>query len=266
MDFQLHERENWMAMVWLVADPSAAAQMYLSRNAAALRVAAKNDDEDVAISAHLVIDFGVPSGAMRYPAALEDHETVSRLRIQSLFQKLLKQYLPSVTAEVAEGVGKTGEPKLIMDAHPGRKITGTDLKPFEIELIKQTPRQQMTASHVDPFVQSVERRLFKLVHDGTAAQLRAGAVSYATKLRGLFPEHRIRIRWRDPDNRADAGATTIVEPGERPERLLERALTRTEHLEGFRGLPEATPTVISRLAQRMLESLRAMAVEDRGRR
>lgn len=266
MDMQLHERHNWMAMVWTLADPSTAAQMYLSRSAAALRAAAKSDDEDVAVSAHLVVDFEVSSGALRYPAALEDHENLSRLRIQLLFQKLLQNYLPTVTADVAEGVGKTGQPKIILDAHPGRKISGTDLKPVELELIKQTPRKQMTASHVDPFVQSIERRIFKLVHEGSAAELREAALAYVKGLRGRFPQHRIRIRWRDPADKVDTGSVTLIEPGDRPERLLERALTRTEHLDGFRGLPDATQTVNVRLALRMVESLRTVAAEDRGRR
>ena len=245
---------------WLIA--SAAAQMYLKRRAMELRAAAKADDEDVALSAHMVVDFDVPEGSMRYRTALEDHEGISRSRVQDLFQRLLRNYLPPVEAVLEEGITKVGPAKVNLDAHPGRLIRDTSAKPVEIDVVKLTRRKALAADSVDPFYQSVERRVFRLGRDGPFAELRAQAMAKVQELRNIHPDHRIRIRWRDPTaNSIDE--VTQLDPLDRPERLLERALTRTVQLGGFRNLPDATSNIIPRLADRMLACLRETADEDR---
>ena len=266
MDMEVYPRAKSVYFVWTLADPLMAAQVYMKRGKASLRPAIKDEDEDVALSAHLVIDFDVSAGVTHYPAGLEDHEGISRSRIQALLQRLLQDYMPDVVAVLDEGIEKPGRPKLIMTSHEGRPIKATDLKPMEIELIKQRPRRAMMASSGPMYYEVSERRVLKLAHDGTPATLRAAVVKFVTNLRRNYPDHRIRVRWRDPENREEPGEVTQLDPLERPERLLERALTRTEYLEGFRSLPDATNTIIARLADRMLEVVRAVAEEERPRR
>lgn len=255
-------RRHHVTLVWTLADPNAAAQMYLKHGGTGLRAAPKDDDEDVALSAHMVIDFDVPQNTMRYRVALEDHEGVSRTRIQVLFQTLLQENMPSVTAVLAEGVTKPGPPRVHLDAHPGRLIGQTATKPVEIDVVKLTPRRTMTAGTSDPFYQAMDRRVFKLGRDGAVAELRDRAIEKARELRRDYPEHTIRIRWQDPHNPDNKKEVTRLDPLDRPERLLERAMTREVHLSGFRNLPQATNTIVARLADRMLEAIRETAAED----
>jgi hypothetical protein len=161
---------NHVTLVWTLADPNAAAQMYLKRGGTGLRAAAKDDDEDVALSAHMVINFDVPQNTMRYRVALEDHEGVSRTRIQALFQTLLQENLPSVTAVLAEGVTKPGPPRVHLDAHPGRLMGQTATKPVTIDVVKLTRRRTMTAGVSDAYYQAMDRRVFKLARDGAVAE------------------------------------------------------------------------------------------------
>jgi len=261
MDMEIHERANYIVMVWTLTDPNTAAQMYMNRNKSDLRPAAKNEDEDVATSAHMIIDFSVPQNSMRYPTALEDHEGIARTRVQKFLQELLQQYMPPVTAIVGEGIEKTNPPKIVMDARPGRIMGKTSLSPVEIEVIRLTSRKQMIADSADLYYQASERRIFKLARQGLLSELRDEAIAFVHKLRKSSPDHTIRIRWRDPDDPRDAEVTK-VDPMDRPERLLERALTRTVHLTGFRNLPDATDKVVQRLAERMVEALRAAVSED----
>lgn len=261
MDMELNKSKNYVTFVWTLTDPNTARQMYLNRKKFELRPADKDEEEDVAISSHMVIDLGVPQNHKRYPVALEDHEHLSRSRIQKFLQDLMVDHMPPVTAVISEGVEKSGPPKVIMDAHPGRIMSRTDLAPAEIDLVLRTPRRAMVADDVDPYRQVVERRVFKLVRDGPMAELRQAAVDFVTQLRQKFPKHVIRVRWRDPDEPQRAEVTK-VDPLQRPEALLERALTRTIHLTGFRGLPDATEKIVTRLATRMLEELRRAIAED----
>jgi len=261
MDMDIHERKKHLVFVWTLTDPNTAAQMYLNRSQLDLRPATKSDDEDVAISAHMIVDFDVPLNSMRYPTALEDHEGLARTRVQKLLQDLLQKHMPPVTAIISDGVEKTNPPKVIMDARPGRIMGKTELAPVEIELIKLTPRRTMTADAADPYYQASERRVFKLAKQGALADLRDQAIAFVRKLRSERPDHTIRIRWRDPDDPQESEVTKL-DPLDRPERLLERALTRTVHLTGFRGLPDATDKVVQRLADRMVEALRSAVSED----
>ena len=265
MDMQVHGRDRHVVLVWTLADPNASPQMFLKRQAMMLRPAEKDDDEDVAVSAHMVIDFEVPVGSMRYRTALEDHEGIPRLRIQRLFQALLQSHMPPVTAVLEDGLTRVGPPKVVLNAHPGRLIADTSAKPVEIDVVKLTPRKALVADAVDPFYQSVDRRVFKLVRDGLVEELRMRAVEKVRELRHDFPDHRIRIRWRDPETNG-IDEVTQLDPLDRPERLLERAMTRTVLLSGFLNLPEATNKVVVRLAKRMLETLRQTAAEDARRR
>jgi hypothetical protein len=265
MDADVHGRSSHVVFVWTLADPSAAAQMFLKRGIMELRSAAKDDDEDVALSAHMVIDFDVAPESMRYRAALEDHEGISRSRIQSLFQTLLQDHMAPVVAFLEDGITKVGPPKVVLDAHPGRVIKDTSAKPVEIDVVKLTRRGALVADTLDPYYQSVERRVFKLARDGLAAELRTRALEKVWELREIHPGHRIRIRWRDPE-KAGIDEITQLDPLDQPERLLERALTRTVRLGGFRSLPDATNTIVPRLAERMLASLRETAADDAKRR
>jgi hypothetical protein len=262
MDMEVYEKKKYMVLVWTLTDPNTAAQMYLSRSQLALRPAAKNDDEDVAVSSHMVVDFDVPQNSTRYPIALEDHEGIPRWRVQKVFQELLQNHMPVVSVVVGDGIEKSNPPKIYMDARPGRVMQKTDLKPVEIEVVKLTPRKVMIADSADPYVEASERRVFKLVREGVLAEIRDEAVAFVKKLRKKNPNHTIRVRWRDPDNPSDSEVTKLDPLDERPERLLERALTRTVHLSGFRGLHDATDKIVTRLADRMLEALREVVSED----
>ncbi len=261
MDMEIHERSAYIVLVWTLTDPNTAAQMYMNRRRGGLRPAAKSDDEDVAISSHMVIDFDVPQNSMRYPTALEDHEGIARTRVQKYLQDLLQQYMPPVTAIVGEGIEKTNPPKIVMDARPGRIMGKTGLSPVEIEVITLSPRKVMVADSADIYYQASERRVFKLAREGRLSDIRDEAMGFVRKLRKNNPDHTIRIRWRDPDNPRDSEVTK-VDPIDRPERLLERALTRTVHLTGFRNLPDATDKIVQRLADRMVEALREAVSED----
>lgn len=261
MDMEIHGRARNVVLVWTLSDPGAAAQMYLKRDAMVLRAAAKDDDEDVALSSHMVIDLDVPNGSMRYPTALEDHEGIARLRVQKLFQAALQKYMLPVTAVLEDGLVKVGPPKVIMAAHPGRLIGDSALKPIEIDTFKLTPRRALVADDADFFYQAIDRRVFKLARDGPVAELRERALAKVRELRGAHPDHRIRIRWRDADTETPDEITQLY-PLDRPERLLERALTRTVLLGGFRNLPDATNIIVARLAERMLQALQDIAAED----
>lgn len=261
MDMDIHERKKHLVFVWTLTDPNTAAQMYLNRSQLRLRPATKSDDEDVAISAHMIVDFDVPLNSLLYPTALEDHEGLARTRVQKLLQELLQRHMPPVTAVISDGVEKTNPPKVIMDARPGRIMGTTKLAPVEIELIKLTPRRTMTAGAVDLYYQVSERRVFKLAMQGALADLHDQAIAFVRKQRSAYPDHTIRIRWRDPDDPQETEITKL-DPLDRPERLLERALTRTVHLTGFRGLPDATDKVVQRLADSMVNALRKVVLED----
>lgn len=82
-------------------------------------------------------------------------------------------------------------------------------------------------------------------------------------MRGEYKQHRIRIRWKDPDNTSVKPESTILQPDDnREERLLERVISRTELLTGFKNLPAATMRVIDCLASKMLETLLEIKKED----
>lgn len=260
MDMEIHRHH--VAFVWTLADPTAAAQIYMKRGGTELRAAAKDNDEDVALSAHMVVDFDVSQGAMHYRVALEDHEGVSRSRIQRLFQKLLQEHMPSVTAVSEDGIAKSGPPRVRLEAHPGRLIRETETKPVEIEVVKRTPRQTLTADMADPFYEAIDRRVFRLARGGAFAELRARAVAKANELLGRFPGYRIRIRWRDANDPNRRDEVTEIEPQDQPELLLERALTLTVHLTGLHNLPQATSTIVTPLAARMLAAIRDLEEED----
>lgn len=266
MDMEVHNRRRHVVFVWTLSDPGAAAQMYLSREAMVLRAAEKDDDEDVALSSHMVIDLDVPPGWMRYPTALEDHEGIARLRTQKLFQTVLQTYMPPVTAVLEDGLVKVGAPKVILAAHPGRLIGDSGLKPVQIDTFKLTPRRALVADDADYFYQAIDRQVFKRTRDGPVAELRDRALAKVRELRGVQPDHRIRIRWRDEADSEAADEITELDPLDRPERLLERALTRTVLLSGFRHLPDATNIIIARLAERMLQTLRDITAEDAKKR
>jgi hypothetical protein len=236
--------------------------MYLSRKRGKLRPAEKTDDDDVAISAHMVIDFDTDPNALRYAVGLEDHEGLSRSRIQALLEAEIKKHVPEVTGITEEGQEKVGAPKLILSAHPGELMKAGEMIPVQIDVVRQTPRRTMVADHVDPYVEVSERRILKLVHEGTAEQLREGLVRFVRRLKGQYPQHRFRVKWTS-DASPDVVGTTEVQPGERPERLLERALTRTVNIAGFRNLPDASEKIVDRLANRMLDVVREIGKEGR---
>jgi hypothetical protein len=263
MDMEIQPRKKAVFFVWTLADPNAAAQMYLNRGQARLRSAAKADDEDVAISSHLVIDFDVLPGMMRYPTGFEDNEGISRTRVKAFLVSLLKDYLGEVEAVLEEGISKTGLANVIMDSRPGRLIKESELKPIEIEMVKQLPRKQMTADSRELYREISDRRILRLVREGTAQQLQRDMVLFVKRLKGQYPQHRIRVRWRDANDADGPDEVTKADPLERPERLLERALSHTVTLDGFRGLPDATASVLPTLAERMLQELRRIASEDR---
>jgi hypothetical protein len=251
-----------VTFVWTLADPNTAAQVYLKRDGTGLRTAEKYDDEDVALSAHMVIYFAMPQNVMRYRVALEDHEGISRSRIQPLFQTLLQQCLPSVIGVTEEGTPKTGAPRVLLDAHEGRLMRDTENKPAAIEVIKLTPRRTMVADAADAYHQTSDRRYFKLVREGAPAELRDLMVAKARELRGEFPDYNIRIRWESPDDPNHRTEVTRIDPLQDPRTLLERATTRDILIDGFHNLPQATDKIVQRLADRMLDELRATVTED----
>ncbi|WP_156963867.1 hypothetical protein [Muricoccus aerilatus] len=262
MDAKVSRREKYLCILWTLADPNTAAQMYLSRTGGRLRPAEKTDDDDVAISAHMIIDFDTDPTALRYGVGLEDHEGISRTRIQSLFDAELKKHLPEVTGITPEGQEKVGAPRLMLSAHPGQMMKEGEMIPAQIEIVRQIPRRTMVADHADPYIEISERRVLKLVREGPIEQLQTELVAFVRRLKRKYPEHRFRVRWRNSVSPEVVG-TTQVEPQERPERLLERAMTRTVTLSGFRNLPDASETIVDRLASRMLGAVREVGREGR---
>ncbi|MFT8491020.1 MAG: hypothetical protein ABF672_10795 [Gluconobacter oxydans] len=171
-DFILDKKNNCIKIVWSLLDSNALLQVFFHGGSGEIRFAEKKDDEDPIISAHMVIYLGPEGKGTRNLVALEDEEGISRSRIRDLFQKLMETYLGEVTSVISEGVNKTGKPNIGFDAHPGKNVSGSNLIPFEIDLLKQNLRSVMCADGMDPYVETSERKVFKLVAEGSAKQLR----------------------------------------------------------------------------------------------
>lgn len=264
MDLAVSRAAKHAVILWTCADPAEATQMYMDRATYQHRAAVKPDNHDAVTSAHMVIDFSADD-SWRLPIALEDHEGISRGAIKDLLQSLLREIFGVIEVETERGP-KSGLLSLAIDSFPGIAIRGSDLQPVEIELVSAEPRRKATAANVPPFILKSDRKVFKIAATGTGAQMQELLAQKMHLLRHRHPDHRVRVRWRDPaGNQRDR--LTEIEPLQAVDDLLERALTRMEVVSGLDfDLPNATPNIVVPLAEKMVICLRRVLDEERTRK
>jgi hypothetical protein len=241
------------AIVWTLGNQSAAAPVFHDLGRLTYRTAKMRPGEAVAVSAHMVVDLCDPHNTQRYKVGLEDIDGISRGRVSALLERELRRLGP-VVADV-EGEAREGEAKVIMDSLPGPLMGSSGNRPYQIEVIRLSPSRGIKADAGSSFHASKEEWIFRASADSPVEQLVAALPSFVRKLRTAHPQHTIRVRWKHEGETRDL--ITRAQPGDRAERLLERAMTRAALIAdmGFE-MPDALTDVEPKLVDRILEVLR----------
>jgi hypothetical protein len=264
MHMTLDEQEKSAALLWTLADPTAAEQLFLSEATFELSAVERPPDHVPAVSAHMVIDFSVQP-AHRLAVAMEDHEGIGSSAVVAALQEILRETLPEITAVTETGNSKQGEPKVVLVSYAGKRIADSDLTVRQIELVRLARSKAIRADSSDEFYEASSQRVFRPTTKSTTEKLRDAAIRWAGRLRSEHPKDRVRIVWRDPKG-VEKDAVTQVEENQHVDGLLDRALARMLTLEGFTALPSASTTVVEPLRERMLKALREVLAEERPRK
>jgi len=253
-DMEISTAATAAAFVWTLGNLAASAPVLHRVIGNRLRTVAMQPGESVAVSAHMVIDLHDPKNAMRYGVGLEDIDGISRSRVENLLERELRK-LVTVSADVG-GREKEGEPVVTFDSVPGPLMGESGKRPMEIELLKLTPRRGLTAAAVPYYEEAKREYVFRADPSAPLDRLLAVLPTTVQDLMRQHPDHKVRVRWKTPGETREQ--VTQIDPTQRAEALLERALTSSACITdlGFE-MPGAVPTVDSRLVKRILEVLRS---------
>lgn len=253
-DMDVSTSSEAAAFVWTLGNRAASAPVFHNVQGNRLRAATMQAGDSVAVSAHMVIDLRDPLNATRYAVGLEDIEGISRSRVEALLEKELRKLI-TVAANVG-GREKEGEPSVRFDSMPGTLMSKSGSRPAEIEAIKLTPRRGLVAGHEPYFSETKREFVFRADPDAPLEKLLDALPAKVRQIRKEYRDHRIRVRWKQPgETRAKV---TQIDPTQRAEALLERAMTSSACITnlGFE-MPDAVPSVENRLVKRILEVLRS---------
>lgn len=253
-DMEVSSRSEAAAFVWTLGNQAAAAPVFHNIQGNTLRTVDMKPGEGLAISAHMVIDLNDPNNTYRYSVGLEDIEGVSRSRVQSLFEKELRKLI-TVSADVGARE-KEGPPNVTLDSVPGPLMGESGAYPVEIEVLRLTPRKELVASSAPLFHETKREVVFRPSPKAPLADLLDILPRMVDRLKKEYPDHRIRVRWKRPDE--TRLQVTAIDATQRAEALLERALTSNVRITdlGFE-MPYALPAVERRMVKRILEVLRS---------
>lgn len=251
-DMVVSPKDKRAALLWTIGNKFAAAPVFHNVETSELRTAEMKVGEALAYSAHMVIDFSDPTGTWRYPVALEDIDGISRSRTSELLQRELRK-ISSVTA-VVEGHPKSGLPTVVMNSMPGALMKNGRNRPVMIEVISLRPRTAITADDVSFFVEAKDEYVYKPIPLSTTDELVSALPDFVEELREKHKGYRIRVRWKSDDD--EKVRSTQIEPSQRAETLLERAMTRTNliRVEGA-PLADAYAKLEPRLVQALVDEL-----------
>jgi hypothetical protein len=253
-DMQVSQRNGTVVLLWTLGNEFAAVPMFHNTSTSELRPAEMFENEVVATSAHMVIDITDPEQSWRYPVAMEDVDGISRGRTSRLLQAEL-QKITEVTA-VVDGYPKPGKPAVSLSSVPGPLMGNGRQRPVAIEVLRLRPRRSLDADDANPFVESRDELIFRAVPAAPTARLLDALPNIVRRLRRERPGSRVRVRWKSDDD--DKLRLTQIDPGQRAEQLLERAMTRTVQIR-VAGAPlaDAYPEIEPRLVRAITAALRS---------